>query len=220
MTLQHHDDEQVIDVRTVPRPQRHPLVFRAFDDLAVGAGLILVNDHEPTNLRREMEEEFAEALGWEPLSDTAEFRVRISRRASTAVPRIVGETGGSDHARADSSPNAAVSSSPGTEVTSGSVWQLRPQRRSLDANVIALTPGDEIREHVGPDLDVLIHVLSGTGTLTTELTEIRLEPGQIVWLPRRSHRRFVAGDQGLRYFSVHQRKQGLSISSSPPSRGH
>ncbi|WP_101574648.1 cupin domain-containing protein [Brevibacterium sp. 239c] len=102
----------------------------------------------------------------------------------------------------------------GAAETSGSVWQLQPQQRDLDANIIALSPGGEIKEHVGPGLDVLIHILDGAGTLETELTTIPLTPGQIVWLPRRSRRRFLADDAlGLRYFSVHQRKQGLTITS-------
>ena len=45
---------------------------------------------------------------------------------------------------------------------------------------------------------------------------IDLVPGQIVWLPRRSRRRFTAdAEAGLRYFSVHQRKQGLTITARP-----
>src|SRR5699024_10170247 len=103
--------------------------------------------------------------------------------------------------------------------TSGSVWQLPPQQRDLDANVIALTPRGEIREHTGPDLDVLIHVLAGPGPLETETATLDLAPGQLVWLRRRSRRRFTAdAETGLRYFSVHQRKQGLPITARPSGR--
>ena len=190
---------EIIDVRTVPKPERHPLVMAAYQKLDVGSGLILINDHEPRNLKNEMEAEYAEALAWEPqASDDQEFRVLISKRAATPLPRIladVGELGGAAE-------------------TSGSVWQLQPQQRDIDANIIALSPGGEIKEHVGPGLDVLIHILDGAGTLETELTTVPLTPGQIVWLPRRSRRRFLADDAlGLRYFSVHQRKQGLTITS-------
>lgn len=95
----------------------------------------------------------------------------------------------------------------------GSVWKLDPAERGLDANVIVLPAGDEIRTHAGPELDVLIVVLAGHGTLETETDAVPLEPGRIVWLPARSQRRFVAGDESLRYFSVHARKPGLSIRS-------
>ncbi|MDX2377865.1 cupin domain-containing protein [Microbacterium sp. LRZ72] len=113
-------------------------------------------------------------------------------------PRIVGE------ANAETQPDAA-----------GSVWQLTPAQRDLDSNVIVLPPGDEIRRHDGPDLDVLVLVLEGSGTLETAEDAIALYPGAIVWLPRRSQRRFIAGDDGLRYFSVHQRKPGLGITKRP-----
>ena len=95
----------------------------------------------------------------------------------------------------------------------GSAWRLEPAERGLDANVIVLPAGDEIKAHTGPELDVLIVVLSGSGTLETAADPVTLTPGGIVWLPPRSRRRFVAGPDGLRYFSVHARKPGLSIRS-------
>jgi quercetin dioxygenase-like cupin family protein len=111
--------------------------------------------------------------------------------AGTPVPLIVGD---------------AFTAGP-----AGSVWKLEPSERGLDANVIALPAGDEIQSRIGPELDVVIVVLEGSGTLETAADPIALSPGAIVWLPARSQRRFIAGDDGLRYFSVHQRKPGLSI---------
>lgn len=199
-------EEPGIDAREIPKPELLPLIIAAFDELEVGTGLILLSDHEPKHLKAAMEDEFAESLGWEPLeSHGEECRVRISRRTAAAVPRVVLDI--DDHAPGSDAEVTAVS---------GSIWQLSPQRRDLDANVISLAPGGEIREHTGPDLDVLIHVLDGGGVLDTELSSLPLRPGQIVWLPRRSRRRFKADDAtGLRYFSVQQRKQGLNIGSRP-----
>jgi len=116
---------------------------------------------------------------------------------SPNLPRIVGDT-------------SALPMSRG-----GSAWQLDPATRGLDANIIDLPPGDEIAAHAGPDLDVLIHVLTGSGVLETDGGEIALDAGALVWLPPRSRRRFVAGPGGIRYFSVHQRKPGLSIGRAP-----
>lgn len=113
-----------------------------------------------------------------------------------ALPRVVGDT-------------AQLAAG------AGSVWRLEPPARGLDANVIDLPAGDEIAAHVGPELDVLIHVLAGGGTLETAEGEVALSPGVLVWLPARSHRRFVAGPEGLRYFSVHARKPGLGIRTRP-----
>ena len=100
---------------------------------------------------------------------------------------------------------------------SGSIWKLEPHTRGLDCNVIAIPAGEEIGRHEGPDLDVVIVVLDGSGILETEEDTITLDKGSMVWLPKLSVRRFVAGDQGLRYFSVHTRKRGLQI-GRPPAR--
>jgi len=113
-----------------------------------------------------------------------------------AVPRLVG----------DAFADAAAA---------GSVWKLDPAERGLDANVIVLPAGDEIGTHVGPALDVLIVVLEGSGALETETGVVALEPGGIIWLPAHSRRRFVAGADGVRYFSVHARKPSLSIRPRP-----
>ena len=98
----------------------------------------------------------------------------------------------------------------------GAAWRLEPDERGLDANIIDLPAGDEIASHIGPDLDVLIHVLAGDGAIETEEGFLALDTGKIVWLPRRSRRRLLAGPNGLRYLSVHQRKPGLSITGRPP----
>lgn len=104
----------------------------------------------------------------------------------------------------------------------GAAWNLDRPARDLDSNVIVLPPGDAIAAHAGPELDVLITVLRGAGVLLThnddgDAAEIPLVEGDIVWLPKRSTRGFHAGEQGLCYLTVHQRKPGLRIMSGPPS---
>jgi len=193
-----------IDVRPVARAERHPLVFAAYAALTVGDAIRLVNDHEPLHLRDEFERELPGAFRWEPIGEEAggAFVTRIVKTARTPLPRVLGDT--------SALPDAIGSGG------SGSVWQLAPLERDLDANVIELPAGDEIAAHDGPDLDVLVHVAAGSGTLETETGAIELTPGALVWLPRRSRRRFVAGPDGLRYLSVHRRKPALSISSALP----
>jgi quercetin dioxygenase-like cupin family protein len=73
-----------------------------------------------------------------------------------------------------------------------------------------------IGTHTGPDLDVLIHVLSGTGRLTIEQGTIDLSPGALLRLPRRSRRQFAAGPDGLRYLTVHRRRQALVLEPLKP----
>ncbi len=45
---------QTIDLRDVPPPERHPKIFDAFDSLASGEALELINDHDPRPLYYEM----------------------------------------------------------------------------------------------------------------------------------------------------------------------
>ena len=100
---------------------------------------------------------------------------------------------------------------------SGAIWNLPIRRRDLDSNVIALPPGGTIEAHNGPDLDVLIHVVAGSGRVGTEIGEVELTPGALLWLPRRSRRSFTAGPDGLRYLTVHQRRQSLVLQTRAPA---
>lgn len=93
----------------------------------------------------------------------------------------------------------------------GAVWKLETDERDLDSNLIALPPRDGIAVHDGPDLDVLIHVVAGSGRLETPAGSIDLSPGALVWLPRRSTRGFAAGPDGLRYLTVHRHRQALTL---------
>jgi len=114
------------------------------------------------------------------------------------LPRIVCETGS-----LDAGPGAT-----------GAIWRLQPSLRDLDANVIQLPAQARIDGHIGPDLDVVVTVLAGSGTLTTELTTVDMRVGAIIWLPRRSYRQFTAGPHGLRYLTVHLRRQVPLLSPS------
>ena len=93
----------------------------------------------------------------------------------------------------------------------GAVWKLGMRQRDLDSNVIRLQPDATIDSHVGPDLDVIILVLSGDGQVGTELGPVDLHAGALAWLPRRSRRQISAGPQGLTYLTVHQRRQALAL---------
>jgi hypothetical protein len=42
----------------------------------------------------------------------------------------------------------------------GAVWKLPMRRRDLDSNVIRPQPGASIGAHIGPDLDVLLLILT------------------------------------------------------------
>jgi uncharacterized protein (DUF2249 family)/quercetin dioxygenase-like cupin family protein len=186
-----------LDVRQLRKPDKHPTIFATYAALEVGESFVLVNNHDPKHLRAEFDADFPGSYSWEYLEKGPEaWRIRIGKLTSTPLPRILADT--NDVARAE--PDAT-----------GAVWKLEARDRDLDSNVIALPAGGGIDSHAGPDLDVLIHVLSGSGRLTTEAGAVDLFPGALLWLPRRSRRQFAAGPDGLRYLTVHQRRQALLL---------
>jgi uncharacterized protein (DUF2249 family) len=189
-----------LDVRTLRKPDKHPTIFRTYDDLDVGESFVLVNNHDPRHLRDEFDTDHPGGYGWEYVERGPTWRIRISKLAATSLPRIVGDT----------TAPAAEADAAGVE------WKLRMRERDLDSNVIRLRPGTGIDAHHGPDLDVLLVVLDGTGLLTTERGEVALSAGALVWLPRRSRRRFEAGPDGLRYLTVHQKRRSLVLDAAPP----
>lgn len=80
------DKSEELDLREVPRPQRHPMIFAKFDALAVGDSVRLLNDHDPIPLNRQFENIRPGQASWEYIErGPALFRIRIRRiGASTA----------------------------------------------------------------------------------------------------------------------------------------
>ncbi len=74
--------EQTVDVRAVPPPQRHPMIFGAFENLAAGQSFVLVNDHDPKPLYYQFAAERAGQFTWDYLEQgPSVWRVRIGRTA-------------------------------------------------------------------------------------------------------------------------------------------
>ena len=197
--------EHELDVRPLPKPAKHPAIFQAYDGLVVGESFVLVNDHDPRHLRDEFEVEHPGGYAWEYVArERGAYRIRISKLAATPLPRVL----------ADAATLGAASGD-----ATGAVWKLQMRERDLDSNIIALPPGATIGAHTGPDVDVLIYVLAGSGLLATELDAhtVALSGGSLIWLPRHSRRQFTAGPDGLRYLTVHQRRQSLTLTTRPPA---
>lgn len=53
-----------IDVRSIPRWQRHARIFSAFDALLADQRLVLIADHEPRPLRAQFEERYGPRYSW------------------------------------------------------------------------------------------------------------------------------------------------------------
>jgi quercetin dioxygenase-like cupin family protein len=104
--------------------------------------------------------------------------------------------------------------------SAGALWRLAESGRQLDANLVRLPPREHIETHAEPDLDVLLIVVDGTGTMTAEKDVFPLGEGLLCWLPRGSTRSLMAGDQGLAYVTVHRRRPGLQIGRRPDVGDH
>jgi len=79
-----------LDLRPLPPPQRHRLVYEALDRLAVGEVLELLNDHRPSPLRYELEATRPGQYGWEDDQDgPAVFSARITARACIVDARPI-----------------------------------------------------------------------------------------------------------------------------------
>ncbi|MGP5730711.1 DUF2249 domain-containing protein [Arthrobacter rhombi] len=193
-----------LDLRVLRAPERHPAVFAQYGLLPVAGSLLVVNDHAPEGLHKEFEAEHPGSHDWQNiLSGPEEWHFRITKLASTPLPRVLLDT-------------HAVAARTGEPGVSGAVWNIQAPERDLDSNIISLEPGGSIDAYTGPELDVLVHVLGGTGTLGTEREDLHLSPGALVWLPRKSRRSFTAGPGGLRYLTVHQRRQSLVLRTTRP----
>ncbi|NMA78964.1 MAG: cupin domain-containing protein [Actinomycetales bacterium] len=101
------------------------------------------------------------------------------------------------------------------EPARGAIWSIAEPERDLDSNLIRLPAGESIPEHLGAEVDTLIHVVRGHGILVTQDGEEPLRPGDLALLPRRTRRGFRAGEEGLEYLTVHRRRAGLQIRTRP-----
>ena len=76
---------QEIDLCLMQRSERHPLVFAAFDRLAVGESFIIFNDHDPQPLRMQIEKMREGEMNWEYIEQGPDtFRIRLTRIAPPA----------------------------------------------------------------------------------------------------------------------------------------
>ena len=71
-----------LDLRQIPGPQRHPLIFSKFDALAVGEAFRILNDHDPIPLNRQFESIRPGQAHWEYIVRGPNiFRIQIRRIA-------------------------------------------------------------------------------------------------------------------------------------------
>lgn len=73
------DAPGILDVREIPLG-RHPRIFGSYARLAPGESFVLVDNHDPTPLRRELQATYPDQFGWDYLeAGPRRWRVRIRR---------------------------------------------------------------------------------------------------------------------------------------------
>lgn len=69
-----------LDIREVAPRDRHPLIFRTFDELGTGDSFLLINDHDPMPLYYQFQAERAGQFDWEPQEEGPErWVVRLGK---------------------------------------------------------------------------------------------------------------------------------------------
>jgi len=85
-------DTDELDVRQVPKSQRHPMIFARFDALAAGESFVLVNSHDPIHLREEFARDRPGAYDWraggQPIRQTVADPDRPNHRAPCSRPAL------------------------------------------------------------------------------------------------------------------------------------
>jgi quercetin dioxygenase-like cupin family protein len=99
----------------------------------------------------------------------------------------------------------------------GALWRLAEPGRQLDANLVHLPPRRRVAAHTEPDVDVLLLVVAGGGTVDGARGPQRLTPGTLLWLPHGSRRGLSADENGLTYLTVHRRRPGMRIRRRDPN---
>ncbi len=77
-----HEAYSELDVRRIPPPQRHGLIFQTFADLKPGTSFTLINDHDPKPLYYQFKAERGNSFSWEYEEQGPDvWRVRIGKVA-------------------------------------------------------------------------------------------------------------------------------------------
>lgn len=202
----------VIDVRAIPKPQRHPIIFDAMEPLAVGESIMVKNDHNPLPLRGQVETIYGEQFSWNYLEEGPEvFRLQFTRRSSAPAgwQRPASKKGELPmiHPAAPPSPVSVNLLQAAQAMThSGPQWSYESE--DLDMTLLSWDDGKSIETHVNSEVDVVWVGIAGEGTAIIDGQGHPLRPGVALLIPKGSERAVESASR-LSYLSVHRRRRGL-----------
>jgi mannose-6-phosphate isomerase-like protein (cupin superfamily) len=94
----------------------------------------------------------------------------------------------------------------------GPLWSTESE--DLDSTFVRWEGGYRVLSHVNAEVDVLMVVVSGAGSLVVDDECIDLSQGKVVMVPKGSSRSIEAGVEGLAYVNVHKRRKRLGLGDS------
>ena len=92
---------------------------------------------------------------------------------------------------------------------SGPVWGMASS--DLNATLLVWPAGHELVRHTNAERDVLLIVLEGGAVVIVDGNEHALAAGSALLIEKGKSRSLRAGEDGVRYLSVHIRRSGLHI---------
>lgn len=70
-----------LDIRKVTPREKHPTIFKTFDELSSGEGFQLINDHDPVPLYYQFQAERKDQFDWNYVEKGPQvWRVNISKK--------------------------------------------------------------------------------------------------------------------------------------------
>jgi len=202
----------LIDVRAILKPQRHPLLFAALEELAIGESLIVQNDHNPIPLRGQVETIYGGQFEWNYLAEGPdEFRLQFTRRMDAPQGWARPERKNTLlMAPEGSTPSAAqVDLLELARAASHSGPQWGHECEDLDMTLLSWENGKRIEPHINAEVDVVWVGIEGEGIATINGEQHQLRPGVALLIPKSSKRGVESTSARLSYFSIHRRRRGL-----------
>jgi len=174
------DGDRAIDVRALPPPERHGVIFKVFDELKSGRTLYLINDHEPVHLLHHMRHERSDfnADAYMAYEVDSNLWVCLFNKKTVSKPEgneVVITNIGRERAYDDRS------------------FTPVPVYASKDYKVLLvyLKAGQFIPVHT-PDIDLILIVHSGEGEVVAGDARKEVGPGDIVIVPGGTKRGIMA----------------------------
>jgi quercetin dioxygenase-like cupin family protein len=103
------------------------------------------------------------------------------------------------------------------ESSGGPIWGTATE--DLNATMLEWGAGAGPQgEHVNAERDVVVVVVSGSLELELDGERRTVAAGEVAVVEKGRRRRLTAGPEGVRYVSVHRKREGLTIATLSPSR--